>query len=131
MIFVLKVSIKTSLFFWHSVVSWLRFLVLYMVTLLWKFFLKNWEKSVNSQDLFICPSFSMVLKFFPLLVLSFCQRSNLVAEIVTFTHIFLIRINYRFDGKSQFLEIKWLDKIQILKSNFGQNTSQTMSKFTL
>ena len=42
------------------------------------------ERSVNSQELFLCPSFGKFWGFFPLLVLSFCESTKLLASIVTF-----------------------------------------------
>ena len=44
------------------------------------------EKNLNSEELFIYPSFDKFWGFFPLLVLSFSQSTKLLAEVVTFSY---------------------------------------------
>ena len=44
------------------------------------------EKSVNSQELLIYPSVGKFWGFFPLFILSFCQSTKLLAEVVTFSY---------------------------------------------
>ena len=41
------------------------------------------EKSVNSQELFIYPSFGKFCGFFPLFILSFCQSTKLLHFVIT------------------------------------------------
>ena len=47
------------------------------------------EKGVNSQELFMYPSFGKFWGFFLSLVLSFCQSTKLLAEIVTLPYSWL------------------------------------------
>ena len=47
------------------------------------------EKSINSQELFIYPSFGKLWGFFPSLVLSFYQSTKLLGETVTFAYSWL------------------------------------------
>ena len=44
------------------------------------------HKSVNSQELFIYPSFGKFWGFFLLLVLRFCQSTKPLAKVVTFSY---------------------------------------------
>ena len=44
------------------------------------------QKSVNSQELLIYPSFGKFWRFFRLFVLTFCQSKKLLAEVVPFSY---------------------------------------------
>ena len=91
------------------------------------------EKGVNSQKLFIYPSFSKFWGFFHTLILSFCQSTKLLAEIVIFsysrweeTKILMKSYNFQKLNVEIYRKLQNFLKFCDIESIFGQNMCPTM-----